>query len=355
MTREFILPTGTLIKNYMEHSFLDEKNLYECFGKNVDEVSGILHDNKKMTKEIAVELEKIFNVSSEYWINYDNKFQIYLQECESDLNMNINELRVISKKFKFNDVFKGLDWNIFRQAKEMLSILQLENFEQFEKKYAELAVDFMEDGGDIEPMVVWLKLCQEEIEIQNEDISDISFSKEELRSQISMFKDISLNGNIDESLDGARQLCNMLGINLVIFEAITNSKIRGALLNYEGNPTIFLSYRFRSYDHIWFALIHELAHLLLHYEPKNEIMISYEDEFSENNISRKENEANQFARDFFINPIDYKKFVENNSFKKIDVERFAVQQGVLSGFVVGRLQHDGYISYKDLSYLKIRD
>ncbi|MCC4044735.1 ImmA/IrrE family metallo-endopeptidase [Enterococcus gallinarum] len=355
MTREFILPTGTLIKNYMEHNCLDEKNFYKRLNKNADEVAGILHGNKMMTEEIAIELEKIFNISREYWINYDNKFQIYLQGCESDLSMNLTDLKVISKKFKFDDVFEGLDWNIFRQAKEMLSILQLENFGQFEERYAELSVDFMEDGGDIEPMVVWLKLCQEEIEIQNEDISDISFSKEELRNHISMFKDISLNGNIDESLDGARQLCNMLGINLVILEAITNSKIRGALLNYEGKPTIFLSYRFRSYDHIWYALIHELAHLLLHYESREEIMISYEDEFSDKNISRKENEANEFARDFFINPTDYKKFVENNSFNKIDVERFAAQQGVLPGLVVGRLQHDKHISYSELSYLKIRD
>lgn len=62
----------------------------------------------------------------------------------------------------------------------------------------------------------------------------------------------------------------------------------------------------------------EIGHLLLHYN-KRDVIVSYENEEDD-----KEKEANEFAQDFFIDPVDY---------------------------VVARLQHDGRMGYEQFLYL----
>ena len=141
----------------------------------------------------------------------------------------------------------------------------------------------------------------------------------------------------------------MLGINLVICEAVKNSKVRGALSDYKKKPTIYLSGRFKSHDHIWFALMHEIGHLLLHYDKKR-IIVSMEDDKAE---SQREKEANKFARDFFINEDDYNDYIHNQIINEQSIREFAEQQKVLPGILVARLQHDNIIGYDQFSYMKI--
>jgi HTH-type transcriptional regulator/antitoxin HigA len=135
----------------------------------------------------------------------------------------------------------------------------------------------------------------------------------------------------------------------VLCEAVRNCKVRGALTTYKGHPTIYLSGRFRSHDNIWFAFIHEVGHLLKHYNKKDTI-ISYED--SEDSTNYKEIEVNEFARDFFLDPQEYDKFILNKKFDAESIKQFARKENVLTGIVLARLQHDKVLGYEKLSYLK---
>lgn len=156
-------------------------------------------------------------------------------------------------------------------------------------------------------------------------------------------------------LSDTRKLLNRLGIYLVFIDAIDNSKVRGALTAYKENPAIYLSGRFKTHGHVWFALMHEIGHLINHYTPDRPI-ITFEDELSELKgvIDIKEQEANEFARDFFIDKSDYTEFVRMDKFDKQSIFSFAKSQNILPGLVVARLQHDRYIGFDKLNYLKDR-
>src|SRR5699024_3269363 len=94
----------------------------------------------------------------------------------------------------------------------------------------------------------------------------------------------------------------------------------------------------------------EIGHLIKHYNSKD-INISYDTDDISTDI--KENEANSFARDYFIEPIDYNNFVKNNDFSDSAICKFSQEHKILDGILVARLQHDGYIENDKLNYKKI--
>lgn len=355
MSDEFIVSTGSLIKEYLEDIGMSEMECCNRIGISEENFSNLIKGDNIINEGLANKLEEIFEgIPASYWLNYDDKYREYKKRKEKDFQTySIEDLKKYSKRFKFNTIFNGLNWSLTRQANEMLKLLNIRNFNEFDTAYSNLNVDFLEDGGEKESIAIWLNLAREEVEIQNKDLSHIKFIKEDLINSLDKFKLLALNSDYVSSLKSARKLLNRLGVYLVFISAIDNSKVRGALTTYKENPAIYLSGRFKTHDHIWFALMHEVAHLIKHYTP-NKPIITFEDELTDlsPSIDTKEEEANQFARGFFINNSDYKLFVENN---KIDEQRiidFAKSQNILPGIVIARLQHDQYIGFEKFNYLK---
>jgi len=346
------VPTGKIIKNYLDEYGITQKNLAKRINMSEKHISKFLNGNTRLTEEMALKLEKVFPpIPASYWLNYEAKYREALARKQDPLlNLSQKQLKDIAKRFHFKEVFKNLDWSLLKQANEMLKILQISDFANFEKVYANLPVSFMEDGGDLASIVVWLKLCEDDIEIQNNEIIN-RYSVAKLKRNLHELKDISNNPNSSLAFKNARSWLNDKGINLVIEKAIPNCKVRGAISCYRNNPSIFLSLRFKTQDNAWFALMHEIGHLLLHFDGKTPYIFYGEDETQN---ERNEEEANKFARDFFIDPKSYNLFIKNNNFTQGNIVRFAVQEKVQPGLLVGFLQHDKIVPFSHFRNLKIK-
>jgi addiction module HigA family antidote len=349
--KNYYVPTGQIIKKYLEANNISQKDMSERLDISEKHISKVLSGKSRLTEDFALKLEYLFkDIPASYWLNLEAGYREFLVRNNKPINFGKEKLETISSKFHFDEVFRGLKWDLEKKAQEMLKILQISSYDNFENVYSDLCVNFFEDGGEKESMVVWLKLCEEEIEIQNEIENIVEYDKERLEEKMSVFKQISGNTNVDESIESCRKLCNKLGIYLVIREAISNCKIRGALTTYKGHPAIYISKRFKSHDHVWFAIIHELFHLLKHYE-KNQVSISYEDDENKNiSTDKKEEEANKLTRDFFIDPERYEQFVQNKDFSTSAIKIFAAQEKTTPGIVIGRLQHDKEIVFDKMNY-----
>lgn len=346
MRENFLVPTGSIIKEYLEEYGITQKELAERMDSSEKHVSNVLKGNNRLTEEFALKLEKVLtNVSASYWLNYEAKYREQLAREEELLkaqNWNLNEL---AKRFRFKEVFKGLDITLAEQAIEMLKLLKISDFESFDSVYGKTAVNFMEDGGEKEAIAIWLNMCEAEIEIQNDEIDDVIYKEENLKQSLEKFKLLACNNKTVSSINSCRKLCNKLGIYLVFCEPITNSKVRGALTSYKGHPAIYLSGRFKSHAHTWFALAHEIGHLLLHYN-KTDLILSYEEE-----DDGKEQQANQFARDFFVDSEQYVEFSKKTKYTADEIRKFAKEQKILPEFVVAMLQHDKKIEYNQFNHI----
>lgn len=346
MSGEYLVPTGKLIKDYLDEYNISQKSLSSRTGMSEKHISNVINGNSRLTEEFVLKLEKVLtNINASYWLNYEAKYREYIARQEEKVDLENLDLESIATRFRFKEIFKGLDLNIVEQAVEMLKILKISSFGQFEKVYGNLSVEFMEDGGESEAIAIWVGLCESKIEIQNVDLAETMFDKKRLEKTLDKFRILANNKETEKSIASCRKLCNQLGIYFVVCEAITNSKVRGALTTYNNHPAIYISGRFKSHAHIWFAIIHELSHLLLHYD-KKELLISYDDEEVEDD---KETEANQYTRDILVNTQAYQMFIDSGQFNKENVISFSQSQDILPEFVVGFLQHDGIIGFDQLN------
>lgn len=345
MEFNYFISTGNIIKEYLDELGISQKELSERIGISEKHISNVLKGKSRLTEKFALKLEYIFkDIPASYWLNIESKYREYLARVESDDILNKENLENISKRFHFKEVFKGTNMSVLSQAKEMLKILKISSYDKFDVAYNNIPVRFFEDGGEKEAIAIWINLCEEEIDIQNENITDVKYEKSKLKENLSNFKNIATNKNLKQSLESCRKLCNKLGIYLVIREAIINCKVRGATTSYNGHPAIYLSLRFKKHDHVWFAFMHEIGHLLKHYN--NDLIISFEDD----EIDKIEKETNQFVRDFFIDPDDYLDFTNKKDFSLVSINEFAAKQNIQSGIVVARLQHDKYIDASSYNF-----
>lgn len=354
ITNYKIVPTGFVIKEYLEEYGISQKQLSERISTSEKHISNLLSGKSRLTEEMAIKLENIFHdVPASYWLNYEAKYREQVARAEISKKMNSISLKEIAEKYHFKEVYKGLKMSLEDQANDMLHLLGVSDYDAAEKVCNEMSYNFMQDNGDKTSILIWLKLCEEQIKLQNNIPFGTVYNKKELCKELKTFKSIAMSDDIESITVQARELCNDLGINLVYQDAINNSKIRGAQTFVHHEPAIYLSGRFKSHDHIWFAFMHEIAHLILH-QKNSETFITWDDE-KENDL--KEKEANDFARNFFIDPDRYNDYVDKlkESETKVTEEQiraFAKQEGVLPGIVIGRLQHDHVIGYDEYNYLR---
>jgi addiction module HigA family antidote len=348
MMSDFIVAPGEIIKEYFDARGLTQKDVAKRIDVSERHLSQLINGKSRLTEDMALKLEKLMpDVPASFWLNYEVKYQEYLAREREQTEFDNAELKDIARRFHFKEVFGRTKMPLVEQAIAMLKILHVSSFGQY--RYAVPGnMEFMQDGGDDEAVIVWIKLCEEEAEEQNKDLSEVPFSKERLESSMDRLKMIALNPKVDDSIESARKLFNRCGVYLVVRPAISNSKVRGALATYMGHPAVYISKRYKTHDHVWFTIVHELAHLLLHYDSKQPI-VSMEELASE---AHRDEEANRFARSFFVDTDDYKAFTETNEFSRGRVYEFAKSQAVDPGIVVGFLQHDGFIEFNTLSDLK---
>lgn len=142
----------------------------------------------------------------------------------------------------------------------------------------------------------------------------------------------------------AKKLLNKYGIHLIILPHLNHTYLDGAvMLLKNGNPLIGLTLRHDRLDNFWFSLLHELAHLLLHFKDDNS---PYFDDFDDRSeaIHEYEKQADSLAGDVLLSE---EKWSKNKSFDFINsrysyrlLSQIARHLQVNEAILLGRIQHD---------------
>jgi HTH-type transcriptional regulator/antitoxin HigA len=138
------------------------------------------------------------------------------------------------------------------------------------------------------------------------------------------------------------------GVALVWVPELRRVPVSGATrwLGHE-KALIQLSLRYKTDDHLWFALFHEAAHVLRH----SRKLVFIEDG---RNDSAEERDANEFAANMLVPRSEYEALVARTPLSHGVITDFARRIGVAPGVVVGRLQHDGHVPFTHFNTLKKR-
>lgn len=128
------------------------------------------------------------------------------------------------------------------------------------------------------------------------------------------------------------------GIVLVYEPYIPGMKADGVVFSIEsGHPVIALSLRFPRLDSLWFTLMHELAHVALHYERLSTPIV---DDLEEHSDDLVEKEADRLALNATISRSDWRNCEAKYDLSEKAVYSFAHKVGVHPAIVAGRLRKE---------------
>jgi len=136
------------------------------------------------------------------------------------------------------------------------------------------------------------------------------------------------------------------GIKLIIEPHLPKTHLDGAtlLINKE-NPIIGLTIRHERPDNFWFTLMHELAHIALHYD--NNIEFFYDEELQDKGgaeIDHKEKEADTLAEESILPKSKWETSAAKTTPNQFSTEDLANELGIQTAVIAGmiRFKHQNF-------------
>lgn len=163
---------------------------------------------------------------------------------------------------------------------------------------------------------------------------DISYKEMDI-SWLSQLAQLSVNDNGPAK---ARDLLLQHGIVLVTEPQITGLKIDGVAFLVEGVPVIGLTLRRDTIDNFWFTLLHEAAHIVLHY--RMGLALGFYDDSDHSSLDEIEKEANDFASSLLIPEDIWKRSPARIAKSSEPIERLARDLKIHPAIVYGRIQKE---------------
>ena len=130
------------------------------------------------------------------------------------------------------------------------------------------------------------------------------------------------------------------GLILVVEPHLPSTSLDGAaMLLTDGIPLIALTLRHDRIDNFWFTLLHELGHIYLHFN--NGLEAGFiDDDLDDAQVSEKEREADDFARNWLISDELWRASVARFTRSEEVIERFARSIDVHPAIVAGRIRKE---------------
>jgi HTH-type transcriptional regulator / antitoxin HigA len=342
-------PLDTLISVIEERGY-SLVELSEQLGRSLEEVNSVLLGRLKLDSEFAKDLEKVLNVSKDFWLSRQSKYSATIDYqsrvhnfTEQDL---IDGLPLASLK-RLGWIDCGRD-----SASKLAAALKLfavTSIDEYKEKYLGQysAVAFRESvtyTSNPLSVMAWLRKSEAEAEATN----CASWDRAKLNKHIAEAKKLTRIKDPRIFLPNLKAICAGCGVALVIVAAPDGCRASGATkFLSDAKAMIALSLRYKSDDQFWFTFFHEIGHLVLH----SEQALFLEDDSDV--TADEEQEANDFARNILLPTSTFDR-ISSQKLGYKNILRLAFEFGISPGILVGQLQHSGLIPYGKLNSLKRR-
>lgn len=126
-----------------------------------------------------------------------------------------------------------------------------------------------------------------------------------------------------------------VGITVIFQPTVEKLQVRGATMSVNGKPCIVLSNLNNRYPTLWFALLHELYHVLYDFEDIADMVYHITEDVQKNLFLMNEEKADDFAQQYLLSDTRY-KFVRGYISSKLQVAKVAKEWGVHPSVVYSR-------------------
>jgi Zn-dependent peptidase ImmA (M78 family)/plasmid maintenance system antidote protein VapI len=345
---DWVSPPGDTIIGLLDEFGFSVEELGRRIGLPRSKTDKLLTGDVSIEDSIAHRLESTFNVSSKFWLSRDEVYQNFKRKSLEKQKGWLASLPV-SDMVKYGWIPRSnKNTNRFVDCLKFFNVSSINEWEvNFSKSLSVAFRKSLTFKTDPISVFAWLNRAKS----LSAEVKCYSWDRDMLIESIPLIRELTTEPEPSIFLPKLRQILADSGVAFVVVKTPTGCRASGATCFFEKDkPTIVMSFRYRTDDHFWFTLFHEIAHLILHCT-NQELFI---EGLGLTECESFEIEANEFASNILI-PKEYRS--ELLSFKKRDwkkVVRFAKKIGISKGIVLGQLQHMGNIDHAYLNRLKVR-
>ena len=350
---------GYYVKDYIDEQGITQEELAKRLQTTPKYISDLVNGRINLTDEMVLKLSIVFGTSTKLWLNLNQKYIEKKLEIEKRIRID-QECELVKKiDYKF-----WVELGLVKATR-----ITAEKVQELQRyfKVSSLSVlgqrDFLVQYRTSVSEVTDVNVINANAWVQTAinlgtQIEVEPFDKKKLLEAIPEIRSMTVQ-NPKDFYPRLRALLASCGVALVLLPNLKNCGVNGAV-KWLGKDKVVLALndRRKYADTFWFALFHELGHVL---QQRIKVLLVSEIKKAgletDDLIQRLEAEADSFSQNTLIPKADYDEFVMMNSrgFTVEAIRGFADKINVLPGIGVGRLQHDGYLTNQTtLNSLKIK-
>ena len=346
---DYAVPPGLVLEERLEAHGVSQAEFARRCGRSAKLISEIIAGKAPIEPKTAVQFEMVLGVDANIWLGIEKDYRLHqVRAAEAD---EAKAASAWAKSFPISELVKRGSIDEATPAwRAVLSFFGVASVEAWQARYQAVNVTYRHSPSfesDPFALAAWLRCA----ELAAEEQPCLEYNKSEFMSALSQIRRLTRRP-VRDAVDESRRLCNGAGVALAPVEPFPKARVSGAAWwpSPRRRPVIALSARHKTDDHLWFSLFHEAAHVLLH--GKKEVFIDDGPGSDEGDL---EDQANEWAADFLIPGDDWRRFVDTGALDRTSIRRFADEQEIAAGIVVGRLQHLGLLPWRSyLNDLKMR-
>jgi len=347
---------GYYVKDMIEELEMNQEELSKRLDATPKHVSDLINGKSKLSDDLALKLATVFGTGTKLWLNLQMKY--------TEKVLEINKVKALDEEC---EIAKKIDYSFFvslgllpymrktaDKVDEYLKFFQVASLkvlgrQDFLVQY-KTAVVTVKDVNIINANA-WVQTA---INI-GRNIDTKPFNEKLLKSSISEIRAMTVE-EPEQFVERLKTIMADCGIALVFMPNLRNCGVNGAV-KWLSNDKVLLAINDRGKyaDYFWFALFHELGHVL---QKRKKLLIvanNIKNSCGDDELLAKlEDEANLFSQETLLTNREYRRFIDYNNITQQSVIEFSNEMNIHPGILVGRLQRDQIIGYECMNDLKVK-
>ncbi|NNH06979.1 HigA family addiction module antitoxin [Cellulomonas fimi] len=297
---DWAVAPGEMIQLALEDLRFTQADVAARASISAKHLNQVIKGHVPLSPEVAVALERVLGVSADHWLRLEATWQAH--RARESAQMSFAGLSSWLRKFP-EDVLRRraiIDASapVAERAESLLRFFQVADTEAFNRVWLAPQANYRRSQKfeiDAFATALWLRLA----EVSAEAARDARpYDADKLRSVAREIPSLTREP-VKIGFKKAQDLLREAGVLLVFEPEVAGTRITGASRWLAStHPVIALSGRHKFLDIFWFALLHEIGHVLLH--PKRATYLDVERRNANDDADEQESAADSFAADLIL-------------------------------------------------------
>ncbi len=332
-------PVGELLETELATRGWSQVDFAAVLGRPAQFVSEIVTGKKEITRESAAQIGAALTQSPEFWLNLQDQYLLAKQERDVKTQAKLDDVRRRARLNRLGPIqvlqrrgiLKGTTLDSLEP--QVQDLFELKSLDDVPK--CEIAAKRANQGEDITLLQRAWVFCVRREARRQPPVGEYSAARLAELAEV-----LPRSVQTPEDFAGLPEQLANVGVRLVYVEALPGAKIDGCATWVGKHPVIGVSGRGKRLDKVFFALLHELAHILREHVGKDQVIVENLDDTHE---SAQEDEANNAGL----------RWIFPNGYPSVParitgpwVEQKAAELRIAQIVLIGQLQKTGWLDWR---------